>query len=144
MKNNKKGNWKKSEKRLFEAAQLSAAKRRGIGWFFAGVFFLAGIWLWGDFTVVLAIDEVPTRVQEDIFAQETEVSDTEQFIRWRSTRSQKWYHYDYPQSVIEAQDGSYVAAGYSSPVENTQYRRNAYVTKFNKNGTIAWDDVSAI
>ena len=70
---------------------------------------------------------------------ETGVSDTEHFIHWYSKLTDTWLQNDSHQSVIEADDGSYVVVGYTSPVAASLSRQHAYITKFNKNGSIAWE-----
>ena len=70
------------------------------------------------------------------------ISDSEQFIRWHSTAfGTGWYLNNYVQSVIQADDGSYVSVGFTSPYQNNSMAQHAYMTKFNQNGSIAWDKV---
>ncbi len=89
-----------------------------------------------------AVEQNTASANSTIAVQEVIVSDTEEFIRWHSTAfGTAWYHYNSVMSVIQAADGSYVSTGYSSPAQNKQMVQHAYVTKFNKNGSIAWDKV---
>ncbi|WP_286808521.1 bacterial Ig-like domain-containing protein [Acetobacterium sp. MES1] len=78
-----------------------------------------------------------------VSAEETPaISDSEQFIRWHSTAfGTGWYLNNYVQSVIQAEDGSYVSVGFTSPYQNNSIAQHAYMTKFNQNGSIAWDTV---
>jgi hypothetical protein len=66
--------------------------------------------------------------------------DTDQFISYHSTAfGTEYYQEDYVQSLIEAEDGSIIMAGYTAPRYNNAYAQHAILSKYNKDGTIAWE-----
>ena len=120
----------KMEKKLIERVAFEGLKKQLGKFKFTLILLVFGMCLSVMPGVVLAMDE------------EVAVSDTEQFLRWHTTAfGTAWYLGNSPQSIIEADDGSYVVAGYSAPGENKAFTQHGYITKFNKNGTIVWDRV---
>jgi len=98
-------------------------------------------WVWTAFMTVIFTTVICTITMVgsvQAAAEETVVSDTEQFIRWHSARSndsgESFVLDDIPTSVIEAMDGSYVVAGYSRWNSNANLTAHGYLTKFNANG----------
>ncbi|MDO9490949.1 bacterial Ig-like domain-containing protein [Acetobacterium sp.] len=110
---------------------------------FFSIMVMIGVLLIAIASPIFETDSVLAANSQMTANEDVVVSDTEQFIRWHTNRSNDsgeiFYHGDTPESVIEAMDGSYVVAGYSSGSNNAQYTVHAYLTKFNANGSIAWD-----